>query len=142
MIYFYLWMLHPLSAPLDDVLCIIAKDLVDVIEPGTGLSRIPRLDCRRFVKIETRNIVPRDPAAFGYQSVTNESFFAWSPGHLLNGPVLVEPCARIYLDLLTLVIQDKSTILKQWYFRDSRIDTAGKPNLTRGDENILMLRHV
>ena len=95
MIDLYLWVLHALGTPLDNMLCIITKNLANVIEPGTDLRCIPRLDGRGSVEIEAGNSVPFDPATFRNQSALNQHVLPRSPGHLLNRPVLVQPCAWI-----------------------------------------------
>jgi hypothetical protein len=85
----HFWMLNPLSAPLDDMLCIITKEFVNVIQPSARLRSITRLHIRSYVKIEAGNIVSGDPTSLRYQPVVDEDFLARDPCHLLDGPVLI-----------------------------------------------------
>jgi hypothetical protein len=68
-----LGVLHSLSTPLNDMLCIVVpKHFVNMVEPRTGLGGVTRLDRWLAVKIEAGDTRLFDPAAFGNNRILDQ----------------------------------------------------------------------
>src|SRR6516162_5826117 len=85
--------LHPMGKPRDDVVGVVWKDLMNVVEPRLSCSGISELGARGPIQIEQRHSRTLDPAAVHNETVVDELRHAWTPCHLLRRPVPIEPRA-------------------------------------------------
>src|SRR5262249_29305257 len=88
--------------------------------------------CGGAIEIEASASWPADPAAFGDQPILNKLRLSWSPGHLLDGLVLIEPVACF--DFLFIA----GNLLR----RDSGIDAGGRPDVPARREYVIVHRHI
>src|SRR5262249_34741470 len=71
-----------------------------------------------------------DPTTFGNQLVLDEHRQAWTPCHLLDRTIFIEPCGRGYR---LVPILDR---------RNTRIDASCWPRFARRYENEIVLRQI
>ena len=122
--------LYPVRQPLDDVIGFVAKNRGYVFKPPFGLFRIPQFDGRRPVEVETTHAPPLNPAAVRDQAISDHHWLARRPGHLFDGPVLVEPCAR------------RQRLVANENRRNPRVHAARRPHFSGWSENVSVRRHV
>ena len=119
------WLLGTMGAPVDHVCGMLTVELLDVIEPAVGVTRY-WCDDGRAVEVEYAATLSRDPAPIGDQPIRDLDRLARRPGHLFDRSMAVEPGARPDL-------ADR---------RQPSINAGGRPDLTRGDEDVLVFEHV
>jgi len=130
-IYFFTWPLHAMCEPPNDMVRVSAEQLLHMRDPEAGFCWVARHDDRTLVQIEACRPFEVDPTAIAHQLVTDELRLAGSPGHLLNGPVFIQPVAGP--DQLSVVAR---------YFGKSCIDAGCRPERARGRKEILVRRQV
>ena len=88
--------LHPVREPADDVVGIVAEDLVDVVEPGVGLAGVAgAIVGGRYRLKHVHAVAARSSRRRQIRRSLDQHRLARRPGHLLDGPVLVEPRAGV-----------------------------------------------
>src|ERR1700758_2828708 len=80
----FLWPLHPMCEPLDQMVGISGIDLADMIEPRPSHSRIAVLERRRSVVIEDTGTPTHDKTSGGDEPVFNDHWISRCPSHLLG----------------------------------------------------------
>jgi hypothetical protein len=97
--------LHSVGKILDDVFGIVTVHLVRMVDPRSGLPRIAKSDNWRPITIKAGDPVTFDPSTIRNQAIPNEHRCAWSPGHLLHGPVSIKPMTGAYFFRIALIIE-------------------------------------
>jgi hypothetical protein len=129
--------LHAVRQPVKQVLNVVAKHAVHVVEPWPGLGGSAGDDRWCSIEVEAFNAAMLDPAAFGDQSAVNNHWQAGRPCHLLDRPVPIEPRAGGSGFWFAALIEYRLAVtVKQRLRRDAGIDTARGPQLPCRNKDI------
>src|SRR5262249_32931002 len=134
--------LLPVRQPGDEVSGIRWIDLVDMVEPWSGLAGVTRHDARCSVVVKTCHVRPLDPTAVDHQAALDQHGKAWNPRHLLDRPVLVEPPTGGDGDELAFDVLLPTMLVEHGHRRQPGIHACLCPRLPAGREDVDVARHI